>query len=250
MKTFVPEDKPSRAKTVGCLLLLAVLIALLATGKVKISLVDSTDVAKKSREEPAPQKDKVEPVALPKGIHKLLEKVDIELGTVNGQWTLKDGELQSDGTPGARLQIPFEVPDEYDLVCEFTRLSGNSTFNLLLSRRGKKFGYCLGWKDSSCHFFDVNRSGPNPTTQPLSIQNGRRYAVRVEVRDAGLKAYIDEKKIAELTTNYTDMGRWDGWDLKNNNFIGIGTWESPAVIHKLDMIEIKKAERTGTQNEF
>lgn len=197
--------------------------------------------------------EKTEPIPppiapLPKTID-LLERVDVELGTVRGKWSIKEGELVSDNSPGARLQIPIEGPDEYDVVCEFTRMSGNSTFNLLLSRRGKKFGYCLGWKNASCHFFDVNRPGPNPTSQPFDFQNGRRYAVRIEVRDDGLTAYIDGKKTAELTTNYTDVSRWDGWDLKNNNFIGIGTWESPAVIHKLDMIEIKHASN-ARQNEF
>lgn len=271
MKTFVPDNDPtSRVKVMaGCLVGLFIPIAVyLGLKYVRVELpaptvvtltpaappkvVTPTQPIVPTQQGPA---EKTEPAAppiapLPKKID-LLEKVDVELGTVSGKWSIKDGELVSDNSPGARLQIPVEGPDEYDVICEFTRLSGNSTFNLLLSRRGKKFGYCLGFREaSSCHFFDIHRPGPNPTAKFLPLQNGKRYDLRVEVRDKGLKAYLDGAQMAEWATNYSDMGRWDGWDLKNNNYIGVGTWESPAVIHKLDMIEIKKAESTAKPTEF
>lgn len=252
MKTFVPDEKPaSRRKTVAWLIVLAAVGVLVATGKIKISFGENaTGASPQTKSVVSSGGTPAVVPAPPAKIHNLLERVDIERGTVHGQWSLKDGELFSDTSLGARIQIPFEVPDEYDLVCEFTRLSGNSTFNLLLAQRGRKFGYCLGWKDASCHFFDVNRPGPNPTSRPLVIQNGQRCSVRIEVRESGVAAYIEGKKVCALATNFTDMSRWNGWDLKNNNYVGIGTWESPAVIHKLDMIEIKGAVPLERANEF
>ncbi|MCY3019047.1 MAG: ribosomal protein L7/L12 [Planctomycetota bacterium] len=174
-----------------------------------------------------------------RGIINLLSLVNPETDTVAGKWELKDGALRSDGSPGARLQIPFEPPEEYDFRVEFTRLEGNSTVNMLMSKGRRYFGWTMGWNNNTVlDFFNIAGPKSTQTVVKAALENGRRYKATIQVRNDGLKALVDGQLLAQWPTNYGDMSRWRGWDLRDNRLLGLGTWESPTVFHAIEVLEV------------
>lgn len=244
MKTFGPEPKSSTVPAVLMLLLLLIAGGVAAyyfyfqysgvrTMGYSITIEDPS--APQPPDLPGDSKTPT-PIqaANPRNVN-LLAQVDVQRDTVHGKWELKNGELHGDATEGARIQFPYEVADEYDVLCDFTQLSGTSTFNVLLARGDKMFGYTIGLR-STTGFFDIAKEVPGQTTLPFAMQHGKKYALKIEVRNESVKAYMDGVLRNQWLTPFQTVPRWSGWHLKNNRYLGIGTWASPAIIHKFEIV--------------
>ena len=169
----------------------------------------------------------------------LMTLIDPVKDAVIGKWAIKKGELYSDDDDGSRIQIPFQTPLEYDYVVEFTRTKGNNEIVLLLSRNGTQFDWIMGCGGNTVTGFQ-NISGQsvftNPTKTSLSLQNGRKYRCVVQVREKGLKAFVDGKQIVEYKTDFKDITA-GGWSLKVK-LIGLATKQSPTVFHSIKLLEV------------
>ncbi|OHE78289.1 MAG: hypothetical protein A2107_05225 [Verrucomicrobia bacterium GWF2_62_7] len=60
----------------------------------------------------------------------------------------------------------------------------------------------------------------------------------MEVRNDGLKAYLNGELLAQWKTDYSDMGIVPHWSLPDPTLLGVGSWLTGLVIEKLEVREI------------
>ncbi|MEP6671182.1 MAG: family 16 glycoside hydrolase [Chthoniobacter sp.] len=175
-----------------------------------------------------------------KNVINLLSSVDLPADTVSGTFVAKaDGSF----TPGnglAKLELPYRPPAEYDYSVTFTYLEGVGEISQMLSRGGRAFEWQMGGNGVFFGFQTIagKNAAQNPTTKRFHLEKNRKYTSLVQVRNDGLKAYIDGALIAEWKTNYSDMGPWMNWKLRDDARLGVGTLSTAATIHALEVLEI------------
>lgn len=162
------------------------------------------------------------------GTVDLLKLIDPERDSVSGTWTRTADGLVSDNHPNGRIQVPYEVPEEYDLTMTFDRASGNDEVALILNNKtGRQFRWVMGGWHNQIIGFDMIR-GRFPRENPSGhvvetgvLLNHVRYKTLVQVRNIGVKAYLQGELISEYTTDFSDMKLWDRFALPDSRTLGI-----------------------------
>ena len=158
-----------------------------------------------------------------------------------GQWATLDGILRSDRTRAARLQIPFELPEEYDLRVEFSRTGGTEGVSLYVSQGGRTFTWTMGAAGNTFLGFGPLKEGePEAATAGLRstrcLDNDRKYLAMVQVRRDGLKAFLDDQPLCHWKTG-TSAGLPAGQGLRHASFAGLGSDGSPAAFYRVELLE-------------
>jgi serine/threonine-protein kinase len=193
----------------------------------------------------------------------LLPLIDPQKDAVEGTWTRADGGLMSDISFGARLQIPYEPPDEYDFLVSFTRLNfkmqsrftGWGDTSQSLSKDGKQFKWFMGAHGNTWFGFDIiggQRFDKNPTgvKQDECLQLNRRYTSLIAVRKNSVKAFLNDKLISEWRPEQGALaeGKWN--PMPNKKAIGIGSCNVQTLFHTVEVREVTgkgKLTRTPPQ---
>ncbi len=183
----------------------------------------------------------VDPARWEKAID-LLPLIDLNRDVLKGKWKLKENGLASDTAVNARIEIPYQPPDEYDFLITFTRLQGNEGVAQILYKAARSFEWSMGPHSSgSMGFMCIDGKTDNLTTvrKPDCIVNNRRYTSIVSVRNGSVSAYLDGVLVDHWKTDYHEMGGpWPGMELRHEARLGIGTWASPTVFHSVKVLEV------------
>jgi hypothetical protein len=159
---------------------------------------------------------------------------------VAGTWKADGRALTSDAGACSRIMLPYEVPDEYDFRVDFTRLSGESTVALILTKGGRDFVVETGWPTGQTGFayVDGKHIDANPTGTKCPVTNGRRTSYVVQVRNAGLKLFVDGRPVIAFRTDYKNVTPHASWALPDKKCLGIGSYASPTTFHAAELIEV------------
>ena len=177
----------------------------------------------------------------------LMPLIDPERDAVSGKWVRNNSdELVSDNASLARLEIPYQPPEEYDYKMIFTRNNGWDTVMQCFGHAHTTLGWGMAMWGNELNMFRCVSwfEGTNPTTVWAKefIQNGKQYESIVQVRKQGYAAFIDGKLIS-----FWDRGYKNGahapkeWKLPTPGLLGIGSSSSQTTFHSLQVLEI-----TGT----
>jgi eukaryotic-like serine/threonine-protein kinase len=175
----------------------------------------------------------------------LLVGLKLSSATVKGNWSLSNGELTSDSSGPAILELPVAVPSEYDFRIEFT--PQDCVEQLLFkplgtpaAPRGTAFNWCMGVGEvcgfealNGMHVFDRS----SPLTRRWTARPGERHTSIVKVRKDGVSAFLDGELVVSFQTDYHDLSRTDDWSMRENNRLGLGTWNKSTVFHKVELID-------------
>lgn len=183
----------------------------------------------------------------------LLSLIDLQKAVVSGTWLLGNGKLVSDATGdrdagGARLEVPYAPPDEYDVRVTFTRTritaaDGGGDIVLVLPRSGRQLAWVMGGFGNTKFGFEtiegrrVNTS-PTSVTRPGGIENGQPYTCIVCVRKDGVKAYLDGVLVTQCRTSFADATLEASWKLRSTQVLGLATYGSPTVFQRLELLEV------------
>jgi len=172
----------------------------------------------------------------------VLPLIDVRRDTVSGRWRLRpdaDGgmALWGDEATPAKLKLPVEPPDEYDLVVEFSRRAGRQGIAVLCRARGHGFGFDVGGVENTVTSFqDVDglHIGQNSTTvrRPAWIVPGKRHTVLVQVRRNRIAGWFDGELVSSLETDFTNLAYAPTWDIPGGG-LGVGSWASPATFSRI-----------------
>ncbi|MFA7006429.1 MAG: hypothetical protein WC429_20475 [Verrucomicrobiia bacterium] len=175
----------------------------------------------------------------------LLPVIDPQKDAVAGTWTFQNGELAVGNTPFARLEIPYEPPEEYDFRITFTRLAGQEGVTQILTKSGSPFAWCVGFDSNTIGAFGMingrmGGSPDNPTRvrRDAWIENKRLYTMVVAVRNDGLKAFLNDELITQWKTDYSDMGIYSNWQLRNPKRLGVAASRSETLFHRIEVREV------------
>jgi len=189
-----------------------------------------------------PKTAAVEPLtSMGNSVVDLMRLIDPKRDAVQGQWEMKGNELMSSAANPARLQIPYQPPTEYNFKIVFTRQSGTDCLAQMLPKNTTQFAWIIAGhgRDSYGGFEVVNGQGinDNPTFTKVAITTGKQHTAVVEVRNTGVKAFLDGKLMREYKTDYHDMnpGLYKTNDL---TLLGLGAWGSVYLFHTIELTEI------------
>jgi len=177
------------------------------------------------------------------GAVDLLSLIESQRDSVAGTWTVRDGSLIAEKALFGRLEIPYQPPQEYDFRILFSRQDGSDSVTQILSRSGRSFGWTMGGSNNAVFGFETINgvsAAANQTTVKgaVGLENGRKYTSVVKVRDQSVKAYLDGRLLSEWKTDYADMDIYKDWKLRNSSLLGLGSWNSTTVFHRVEMLEV------------
>jgi hypothetical protein len=173
------------------------------------------------------------------GVVDLLSLIDPAKDGAAGQWTRGAEGVMCGNSAHACLQIPYAVPEEYDLTVTFVRVEDNGAVAVLLAAGKRAFEFVLDVKGAA-RFEQINGKlvKDNPTVVPVAVSNGRGYTLTLEVRKAGVRAILDGKTLVEWKGDLKELSRNSDWKLGNNALCGIGANGAKVVFQAIELREV------------
>jgi len=175
----------------------------------------------------------------------LMRWIDLGKDVVAGTWTLQGDTLVSDASQGARVEIPYEPPAEYDVKIVFTRNDGVSDVFLALTKDRRSFEWTLGAGENRYFGFGIYKglwapdNGCQGSVQLANgLTNGKMHTSLVQVRKDGLKGYLDGTLVKELKQPYGDLQPHGALRLRNDSILGVGSWVSSTTFHTIELVEV------------
>lgn len=170
----------------------------------------------------------------------LLGLVDPAKCAVEGQWRRAGTALLSPKVRFARIQIPFEPPEEYDLLVTGRRREGTDMMYLGLIGGGRHFGVALdGWRRAGTdtgsettvcglQLIDGKDAFNNETRRagkPL-LATDRAFAVVCAVRKNHVTVRVDGQSVVDWSPDFSRVSMQDKWSVPNPRQFAIGAFDS------------------------
>ena len=174
------------------------------------------------------------------GFVNLLPLVEPDKGTIEGKYVMEKGALVSSGKGQERLEIPYEVPEEYDYQVSFTQKEGKNCVVQILSGNGHPFIWVMGTGGTfTFHYVKGAGTGSNKTTVKVAgIKDNKRYTSVLKVRKNGVQAFLDGKLISKWDTDFSDSEPAGFWALRNKKALGVGNASGTVVFHSIEVREV------------
>jgi hypothetical protein len=172
----------------------------------------------------------------PDGWIDLTPSLDLASNAVAGQWRRSGTKIMVDATTGARLMLPYEVPEEYDFEVSFTRTSGQHSIALFFVAGSGQATYEIdAWGKHlagiQCILGETTEG--NAPSAYRELQNGRSYTARVEVRRDRVATYLDDEPVVTYEGDGNDLSVLNDWQLHSPNVLGIGAYASATTFHRV-----------------
>lgn len=148
-------------------------------------------------------------VASPDG--KLLFKSDFSKNiddwrkTGRGDWSVQDGALkQSAIAPGITAFVGDTSWTDYTISLKARKISGENGFQIYFHNRNnhERVRWDLGGYWNSVHVMEI---GITSESMKASIETGRWYDIRIEIRGNSVKGYLDGKLVQEVADNRANV---------------------------------------------
>jgi hypothetical protein len=178
----------------------------------------------------------------------LMPLIDLGKDVVSGTWRLSNGQPTSGDGRFDRIRIPYEPPEEYDFIIEFTRQGSNDVVCQILSHSGHSFEWINGANRNTVSGFeriDGRGAGDGKTAVVLKAtqDQGKRHRSVVKIRKHSIAAYVDGNLMVEYPTDFSDLTVHGEFNI-GSDAIGIGSLGS-TTFHTIEVIEV-----TGTGHQL
>ena len=171
----------------------------------------------------------------------LLALVDPAKDAVAGAWSRTPEGLGCGREGYARIRIPFRPPEEYDVRMEFTRRETRCGATIIVPRGERAFTWEMG-PDSNQNYgigsIDGRPPGNNATTVPArqALRDGVRHVTILQVRRDRVSAWLDGRRLVDYPTDYANLTLNPDWRVPGS--FGVGSCDTPAVFHRIDLLEV------------
>lgn len=172
------------------------------------------------------------------GAINLLWLVDPKQHKVAGAWTKEGPALAGSPEKYSRIIVPYEPPDEYDLVLTFVRRRG-TTFLVGLPGRAMLTLDGSGGGVSGLEVVDGKRGSENETAVNGSVlQDGKRVTLTCAVRKGGVAVTLDDRKIIDWKGDRSRLSMPQDWPVPNPKALWLGCWESDFLITRVSLVPL------------
>ena len=141
------------------------------------------------------------------------------------------------GTPFTGIHSTNDPPKvNYEISLEAMRVSGSDFFCGLTFPVRDAFASLIvgGWGGTlvgiSC--LDGADASENETTQYVSFETGRWYRIRLRVTENKIEAWVEQKKVVNLTTTGRKLSLRFG-DIELSKPLGIASWDTGAALREI-----------------
>lgn len=174
----------------------------------------------------------------------LLKLIDPARDTIKGNWRLENGTLLC-ATQGLvpKIHMPYLPPEEYDVKVVFSQPSIRNDLCILAPKKGRTVAFVFGGEPGRMGVLtdDANQrmGGTSRTVKTIrnSFAANRRYTALLQVRNAGVAAFIDGVEIIRYPTDYSDV-KPDSWrSIPDPQRLAIGT-DDPTIFHQIEITEV------------
>lgn len=169
----------------------------------------------------------------------LLKLIDPKRDAVVGTWTIVGEALSSPvGNEGARVQIPYAPPEEYDLTLVVTRKSVVDGATVGLVAGGRQFAIVLdGWDPatSAIDFLDGKGGGTNETTSKVGriFTDDKPKTIHCAVRRDRLTVTADGKIFIDWKASYSRVSLSNLWTVPDKRTLFVGFYKTPLLFSKI-----------------
>ncbi len=161
---------------------------------------------------------------------ELLPLVRVDQDAVSGEWTMENGILTSPKAYGARIELPYQPPAEYDLTAIVEPLDEPS--GLILGQRSgdQRFLVLLGYQPDKTPLSALeNINGQNvgnPSTHagPVFVQ-GRPAQVICSIRKTGVKVLVDGRSVIDWTGDPKQLSLGEYWETPHKDALFLGAYD-------------------------
>lgn len=169
----------------------------------------------------------------------LLKRIDPLRDAVHGTWKLDKGVLETSATPNGRLQVPYDLPVEYDLTVVAELRGDSESLNLGLSAEGRQFLVVLnGWGGTVSGLQLVNGRGANANETsvrgPVFTKN-KPSAIVCSVRRNCVTVTVDGRKVIDWATNYSQVQLDESWKCPKSDQPILGSYSTSFLISKVSL---------------
>jgi hypothetical protein len=157
-----------------------------------------------------------------------------------GTWSIKDGALVAQQCTDGRLQIPYQPPEEYDLIVEFSQSKAAVAMVEIVTTKKSQGVWAFIWQPPSCNLGTIKPSGQdNPCTVKLpALQPDRVYRSVLQFRRGSFRAYLDDVLVVQLSTDLDSLEMQKYWQLPSPTTLGVGCDAPLTTFSRIDIIEI------------
>ena len=176
----------------------------------------------------------------------LLALVDVEKDSVSGKWSREEQTIVSPKAYGARLQIPFEPPEEYELVVIAEPLDEPN--GLILGQRSGvhralvllNFAQAAGQPLSAIENINGKNVGANATTvaRPLFVKN-RPSQVVCTVRKKSITVTCDGRELITWNGEPGQLSLSEYWKTPQENVLFLGAYDCRYRFHRVTLTPLK-----------
>jgi hypothetical protein len=174
----------------------------------------------------------------------LLQIVDSSKDGWGGKWGFDGDVLVSPAVAFARLYLPCDPLEEYDLELVAERVGGTDSIAIGLAAGSARFvavidGY--GGK-SGLDLLDGKAFIENETTYNGRLfTEGKPSTILCEVRGAGVSVTVDGKRIIDWQSDVGRLSLFPRWKDPQRGPLFIGSWTSPYRIHRVTLKPVSSA---------
>lgn len=161
----------------------------------------------------------------------LIEQIDVNRHAVRGQWKIRGEGLVSPGTTHARIEIPVELPQEYDLAFNVTRISGGGELVIGFVREGVQSVAYIDRQTYMCGIDGIRR----PLFSKSLMRRSRSVRLQFEIRREGLTVYADGKKAFEHRSMEEFPPTSSDWKVRNSFGAFLGSNSAMLMIRDLTL---------------
>jgi hypothetical protein len=184
------------------------------------------------------------------GAIDLLALVDPKTHAVVGDWK-KDGKALVGATKDrqARLQLPYEPGEEYDLEVTCRRVAGEDCFCLGLVAGGRQVLAVIdGWSPDHVTGFDLvdkKHAPDNATTvKGQFLKPDKDHAVTCSVRSGRIDIVVNGKTVTSFRGEFSRLALDEGHRVPNEKALFL--YFGPGASFQVDRIVVKPVQGKGT----
>lgn len=177
-----------------------------------------------------------------KGELALLPMIDLKEDVVVGAWRFEGKNLLSPLDKPARIQFPYQPPEEYDLTVQITRLQKDGAPVIGLVSGDRQFNFAIdGWAGgewTGLDLLDLKSPPENETgVHRKVLEVGKTTTVICSVRKDGVVCTVDGVKIVAWKGDFHRLSIWDGYKVNRNDVIFLGTYAGVFKFSKASIVE-------------
>lgn len=175
----------------------------------------------------------------------LLQLIQVPRDAVAGDWSMRDGHLLAPAQRAARLEIPFNVPDNYALhvVAQADGLLANVDAGLVVNGRQTLVSIDAGGNYSGMALINGLWHGDdkNPTKTRLAhaLEQGRPNALTFIVRPTSVRVLRDSAEILRWSGDARTFSIPRDMQVRDPRHLYLQSYDLPFRVTKLELVPLR-----------